>query len=287
MQLGRMDDCIQHYSILHKNIISLALALDNFPAGEHNRLPYHDINKFPDEIMRKDILDELRPLGQTKLPQAPLIPPCADCSSKKFNAYKCRTELGHIEPSGSFSSSEVQEFLKVAQLLEFRGKTENQPVKTKRVYRVWSPAERYTVFLGLSRHGMKGANLLKILDMLPGRNEGQLRSYISKNISEEEIKEAMHGILPPEPEKYIYPPGYAPLKKQESTFNDSNTAEAGEDGHTIDKDKELQGHHQAWQQMSSAGHGTSRLEPRHGTGDWTALLGVRRMHIVVFNSHQL
>ena len=52
--------------------------------------------------------------------------------------------------------------------------------------------------------------------MLPGRNEGQLRSYISKNISDEEIKEAMHGILPPEPEIYIYPPGFAPLKKQES-----------------------------------------------------------------------
>ena len=82
--------------ILHKNIISLALALNNFPAGKHNTLPYHVFNKFPDEIMSKDILDELRSHGQTKLP---LIPPCADCSNEKFNAYKCRTELGHIEPS--------------------------------------------------------------------------------------------------------------------------------------------------------------------------------------------
>ena len=83
MQLGRMEDCIQHYSVLHKNIISLALALDNFPAGEHSRLPYHDLNKFPDEIMRKDILDELRPLGQTKLPQAPLVRPTRECYVRK------------------------------------------------------------------------------------------------------------------------------------------------------------------------------------------------------------
>ena len=86
--------------------------------------------------------------------------------------------------------------------------------------------------------------------------------------------------------KNIYPPGFAPLKKQESVFNDSNTTEAGEDGHTIDKDKELQAQHQAWQQMSSAGRGTSRLEPRHGTDDWTALLGVCRIHIIflIFSS---
>lgn len=258
MQLGRMEDCIQHYSILHKNIISLALALDNFPAGEHSRMPYRDINKFPDEIMRKDILDELRPLGQTKLPKAPLVPVCVECSSKKFSAQKCRTELGHIEPSSVFTTSEAQEFLKVAQLLEHRGRTEKmEPAKPKRVYRVWSPAERFTVFLGISRFGLKGANLLRILDMLPGRNEGQLRSYISKNISEEDMAKALQGVLPPEPEQFIFPPGYT---------SNSGQSEAGrEAGH--------QGQDQAWQQASSAGQGASRLEPRRGTGDWTALLG--------------
>lgn len=281
MQLGRMDDCIQHYSILHKNIISLALALDNFPAGEHSRLPYKDINKFPDEIMRKDILDELRPLGQTKLPQAPAIPACLECNNKSFSAHKCRVELGHIEPSSAFSSSEVQEFLKVAQLLEFRGKTEVEPAKAKRVYRVWSPAERFSVLLGISRHGMKGANLLKILEMLPSRNEGQLRSYISKNLSEGEVASALRGVLPPEPEKYVYPPGYAP-----GSSPHSHGGGAGGEGSGADTMMGGYGHHagflgaeaadgqfRVWQQASSAGQGASRLEPGRGTGDWTALLG--------------
>jgi hypothetical protein len=273
MQLGRMEDCIQHYSILHKNIISLALALDNFPAGEHSRLPYHDINKFPDEIMRKDILDELRPLGQTKLPQAPLVPACVDCNNKKFSAIKCRTELGHIEPSNVFTTTEVQEFLKVAQLMEFRAKTEkDEPVKAKRVYRVWSPAERFSVFLGISRYGMKGANLLKILDLLPGRNEGQLRSYISKNISEEELTKALHGVLPPEPEKYVFPPGYvADLLSQQQQSGESSAAVSGSSGQP--QGGQYQYQYQAWQQASSAGQGASRLEPGRGTGDWTALLG--------------
>lgn len=279
MQLGRMEDCIQHYSILHKNIISLALALDNFPAGEHSRMPYHDINKFPDEIMRKDILDELRPLGQTKLPQAPLIPACLECSNNKLSAHTCRTELGHIEPSGAFSSSEVQEFLKVAQLMQFRGKTEKaEPVKPKRVYRMWSPAERFTVFLGLSRHGMKGPNLLKILDMLPGRNEGQLRSYISKNISEEDITKAMQGVLPPVPEKYVFPPGYGAKGVESGEGWRSQLPQRGQNGkeHDQEEKEEEGGYQQAWQRASSAGQGASRLEPggRHGTGlDWTALLG--------------
>ena len=279
MQLGRMDDCIQHYSILHKNIISLALALDNFPAGEHSRLPYHDINKFPDEIMRKDILDELRPLGQSKLPQAPLIPACLECNNKKFTAQKCRVELQHIEPSSAFSTTEVQEFLKVAQLLELRGKTEEEPVKSKRVYRVWSPSERFTVLLGISRHGMKGANLLKILDMLPGRNEGQLRSYISKNISEVELTNALRGLLPPQPEKYVYPLGYNHDRQPLLSSADGVTA-AATDGSVVGGSGGSQasmaaaaGQFHAWQQASLAGQGASQLEPGRGTGDWTALLG--------------
>lgn len=193
-----MDDCVQHYSSLHKQIISLALALDNFPVGGANRQPYHDILRFPDEIMRKDILDELRPMGQTPLPKAPLIPPCIACASQKSNAYRCRVELGHMEPSSAFTASESQEFLKVAQLIEFRSTEE--PAKLKRAYRIWSPEERFTVFLGISRYGMKGPNLAKILSMLPRRSESQLRSYISKKFSEKEIGDALCGIIPPPPQ---------------------------------------------------------------------------------------
>jgi hypothetical protein len=293
MQLGRMEDCIQHFSILHKNIISLALALDNFPAGEHSRLPYHDIYKFPDEIMRKDILDERRPLGETKLPQAPLIPACVECNNKKFTAHKCRIELGHIEPSSAFSSLEVQEFLKVAQLIEFRGKTEEEPVKAKRVYRMWTPFERFTVFLGVSKYGMKGANLQKILNMLPGRNEGQLRSYISKNISDDEIAAALHGVIPPVPDQYVYPADYTHdvIIQQQSSGSNSNsgtdstntgdgfnnnsedgtgTRGASSSGSSSSSSVGMIGEQSQFQQQQ---RGHSRLEPRHGTMDWMALLG--------------
>lgn len=254
MQLGRMDDCIQHYSILHKNIIALALALDNFPAGEHSRLPYRDINSFPDEIMRKDILDELRPFGQTKLPCAPLIPACADCNNKKLSPQECRVDLGHVEPSGSFSSNEVQEFLKVAQLLDQRKKVADEPVKPKRVYRVWTADERYTVLLGISRFGLKGGNILKVLSLLPGRNEGQLRSYISKNITDEEISKALHGTLPPKPNGYVYPPGFGPELSE--TQHESEAANAN------------------LPQCSNNNQGSSRLEPKRGASDWAALLGI-------------
>ena len=33
MQLGRIDDCLKHYNVLHKNLVSMSLALDNFPCG--------------------------------------------------------------------------------------------------------------------------------------------------------------------------------------------------------------------------------------------------------------
>jgi hypothetical protein len=234
--------------------------------------------------MRKDILDELRPLGQTKLPQAPLTPSCVDCNNKHFTTQKCRVQLNHIEPSHTYSSTELQEFLKVSQLLEYRSKTVDEPVKTKRVYRVWSPSERHTVLLGISLHGVKGASLLKILEMLPNRNEGQLRSYISKNINENELNNALKGVLPVPPEKYVYPLGYAPDRPlRHSTTDESSegivcsggqgptstiatTATSGVSGGG-------QYQAQAWQQASLAGQGASRLEPGRGTGDWTALLG--------------
>jgi hypothetical protein len=77
LQLGRLNDCMQHYAILQANLVSLATDLDNFPADEYD--PYSKIDLFPDEIMRKDVLEDLRPPGTRSLPDPPLVPPCAEC----------------------------------------------------------------------------------------------------------------------------------------------------------------------------------------------------------------
>jgi len=83
LQLGRLNDCMQHYAILQANLVSLATHLDNFPADESD--PYTKLNMFPDEIMRKDLLEDLRPAGSKPLPKAPNVPPCADCLAKKVS----------------------------------------------------------------------------------------------------------------------------------------------------------------------------------------------------------
>jgi hypothetical protein len=72
---------MQHYAILQANLVSLATHLDNFPAEERD--PYTTLDMFPDEIMRKDLLEDFRPSGSRSLPKAPIIPACAECMSKK------------------------------------------------------------------------------------------------------------------------------------------------------------------------------------------------------------
>ncbi len=63
----------------------MALALDNYPAGSAD--PYSKVSVFPDGIMRKDILDELQPPGQTELPKAPPPASCPKCVSAKVTLY--------------------------------------------------------------------------------------------------------------------------------------------------------------------------------------------------------
>lgn len=78
LQLGRLDDCVKHFSVLHSNLVSLALELDNFPSS--NTDPYEALYSFPDEIMRKDVLEDLQPHDARTLPKAPPIPPCQRCA---------------------------------------------------------------------------------------------------------------------------------------------------------------------------------------------------------------
>ena len=51
LQLGRLDECIKHYSLLQNNLIALAVEIDNYPLGDDD--PLEALQAFPDEIMRK------------------------------------------------------------------------------------------------------------------------------------------------------------------------------------------------------------------------------------------
>ncbi len=81
LQLGRLEDCIKHYTVLQANLVAFALELDNYPTS--NSDAYEFLDSFPDLIMRKDILEDLQPHGSRKLPEPPLIPPCMTCSKQK------------------------------------------------------------------------------------------------------------------------------------------------------------------------------------------------------------
>lgn len=72
---------MQHYAILQANLVALANDLDNYPADEND--PYASLSLFPDEIMRRDVLEDLQPVGTKVLPKPPIVPACADCLSKK------------------------------------------------------------------------------------------------------------------------------------------------------------------------------------------------------------
>lgn len=77
LQIERYEDIINHYSILHANLIKLASEIDNFPISDSDA--YSALIAFPDEIMRKDILEDLMPHGSRDLPKAPIIPACQVC----------------------------------------------------------------------------------------------------------------------------------------------------------------------------------------------------------------
>jgi hypothetical protein len=81
MQLARLDECKQLYAVLHRNLVGLAHDLDNYPTIEHD--PFSALKMFPDQIMRSDVLDSMRPAGALSLPRPPLPPPCAECEKLK------------------------------------------------------------------------------------------------------------------------------------------------------------------------------------------------------------
>ena len=109
LQLGRINDCLSHYLLLQNNLIALGDELDNYPAGETD--PYDDILSLPDEIMRKDVLEDLAPHDTRILPKPPLAPPCWSCANKQYSSEQCRDELGHVEPSAAYSQTGMNDII--------------------------------------------------------------------------------------------------------------------------------------------------------------------------------
>lgn len=85
LQLGRLDDCLQHFTLLQDNIISMSNELDNFPTDDSDAYQHMDI--FPDRIMRDDPIDKFLPFEKmnlsTPLP-IPACPYCADATDVRF-----------------------------------------------------------------------------------------------------------------------------------------------------------------------------------------------------------
>ena len=203
--------------MLQKNITKLGLEVDNFPLGAHED-PDGVMNMFPDEIVRKDILDELRApdpeLALAAQGEAPLPPPCAECIApylaanryKKNLAYRCRVVLGHTNPSYKFTASERNEFLAVVELLEERKRHLGQQSNAaKRNYKRWSPDEKHTILIVSVLYGLKHQS--KVSEFLTNRNENQIRSFINKKLDPIELTAISTGMkpLPPPPKGYIPP----------------------------------------------------------------------------------
>lgn len=203
LQLGRLDECVKHYSLLQSNLISLALEVDNYPIDGED--PRETLKEFPDQIMRKDVLDDLRSSTQLETPQSPLQPPCSMCAVARISAEKCRLEFKHTDPSSRFTPTESSEFLSVTHILEMRQRQMGHELKAKRNYRRWSAEERHTALTVLSLFGNK--NQGKIVEFLEDRNENQVRSFINKAFDPDFVISISNGAeLPPPPPGYVPPP---------------------------------------------------------------------------------
>ena len=93
IQLGRLDDSLKLYSVLFDNLVSLSLEFDNYPVDEMTEQTEVILSKFPDQLMRKDPLDDLRPPEDIYVPPKPIIPPCTDC--EKFKVHE-NIYIGYI-----------------------------------------------------------------------------------------------------------------------------------------------------------------------------------------------
>lgn len=248
MQLGRLSDCFTHYSMLQSNLISLALELDDYPVIDTFD-PFESIHEYPDEIMRKDVLDDIRPRDQIPIStRNETAPPCESCHARNWDDIKCRIELEHVAPSHTFTNEEKLAFRRVARVL-YSQCPANQPLSepgvnylVKRVHRRWSVFERHSVLLAVSIYGPQNYN--KIAGTMNSRSTSQVANYIQKKIETTDLQNAAKGILPPAPEGYEPPTQLTRLLssvRREREKRDNETSLTGTAGSTKDKDRPSSG----------------------------------------------
>lgn len=159
LQLSRYSDCIKQYSILQSSLVSLSIELDNYPPS--NIDPYDSLNTFPDEIIRNNTLDDLKPVEERTLPIPLLQKPCQRCYLNKKSDYECRISYQHVEPSHSFSDFERDEFLLVAKYLSQKFNEYKVTSKTvKKKYCRWDANELHTLSIAISHIGSRNYPLL-------------------------------------------------------------------------------------------------------------------------------
>lgn len=199
LQLGRYNDCIQLYNLLHSSIINIGVELDNFP--EENGDPYATLSNLPDEIMKKNLLQEHAKISSSELHSLPthnaLPTTCTLCEPRHISTEDCRCILGHVEPSAKLTSQEQEEFLQVARLLAARPKQKIE----RREYKRWDKHEKYSVLVGLSVFQDRVASIAHAL----GRRESQLNAYLAR-LPRDVLEDAKAGRLPEAPMGYLAPP---------------------------------------------------------------------------------
>ncbi|KAJ1429314.1 hypothetical protein B484DRAFT_396448 [Ochromonadaceae sp. CCMP2298] len=261
LQLGRLEDCMAHYSILHANLVGLATELDNFPGAEED--PYRFLQALPDQVMRKDLLEDLQPASKNTTPR-PQIPPCAECLGAGRGGQQCREVLGHLHACAHFSSSEREDLFHATQVLSARHQQISQDAqmgKCKRNYKRWGEHEKYTLLVAISIFGTKDVATFK--DLLETRSENQIRSFISKNLRDNSFEE-----LSAEQLMDCQPQGYQPPRQLASHFAAHEGTRAGR-GDT--KSGDLQAGEKG---RGERREGQSELAPQQGMRGFDQLLSM-------------
>jgi hypothetical protein len=97
-------------------------------------------------------------------------------------AYKCRIELCHVEPSGKFTATEREEFIRATQMLATRyeqHQRDSQDVKVpgrRKPYKTWSEHEMYTLSVSWL---LLRASVSDMAEAFEGRTVSQVRTSTS------------------------------------------------------------------------------------------------------------
>ena len=110
--------------------------------------------------MRKDVLQELQPFNELQAfndtnincPSHIIPPSCRECAQKSISKEECRLINKHISPSHSFSKTEQNSFLQVADILsktDRSNKMDELSGTQKRTHKKWTEFDKYTVLVAI------------------------------------------------------------------------------------------------------------------------------------------